>query len=70
MKSAADPENTVSFHHSEINMVKLNVLGRNKSFEGHSLKRMGVQDVGLVLLAWHLAKTLISVTAHATEVRY
>lgn len=55
MKSAADPENTVSFHHSEINTVKLNVLGRNKSFEGHSLKRMGVQDVGLVLLAWHLA---------------
>jgi len=39
VKSAADPENTVSFHHSEINMVKLNVLGRNKSFEGHSLKK-------------------------------
>lgn len=40
MKSAADPENTVSFHHSEINIVKLNVLGRNKSFEGHSVKRI------------------------------
>lgn len=70
MKSVADPENTVSFHHSEINMVKLNVLGRNKSLEGHSIKRRvrAFRALGwfLKLFAGHLAKISISVTAHVT----
>jgi len=51
VKLATDPENTVSFHHSEINMVKLNVLEINKSFVGDSLKRMvwGFRTLGCYL---------------------
>lgn len=73
-KSVADPENTVSFHHSEINMVKLNVLGINKSFEGHSIKQIVWAFVTLgwflKLLTGYLAKICISVTLRAMVVCY
>lgn len=69
-KSLADPENTVSFHHSEIDMVKLNVLGINKSFEGHSIEQIVWAFVTLGwflnLLTGHLANKCVSVTSPAT----
>lgn len=60
-KSVADPENTVSFHHSEINMAKLNVLGRNKSFEGqYKTDSLGTWDFGLVfeIINWASCKNM------------
>lgn len=73
-KSVADPENTVSFHHSEINVVKLNVLGISKSFEGHSIKQMVWVFVTLgwflKLLTGYLAIIHISVTPCAMVVCY
>lgn len=69
-KSVTDPENTVSFHHSEINMVKLNILGINKSFEGHSTEQIvwACMTLGwfLNLLTGYLAKKCISLTPCAT----